>query len=158
MDTRPSRDTALMRTALVWAERSTCSRLPVGVVIANNGRILVQGYNGAPAGMTHCDHTCACGFTDPVYQPSEVHRSDCAMVNPCDIAVHAEANAIAWAARHGITLNESQMYTTHMPCFNCAKLIINAGVGIVTYFKPYRDQSGVKLLTRAGVDVIGYES
>lgn len=52
----PSRDQALMETARVWAKRGTCSRLKVGAIFSIDGRILVQGYNGAPAGLPHCEH------------------------------------------------------------------------------------------------------
>lgn len=56
MDSRPSRDEALMDTARVWAKRGTCSRLQVGAVFSRSGRILTTGYNGVPAGLQHCSH------------------------------------------------------------------------------------------------------
>jgi deoxycytidylate deaminase len=59
---RPTIDVSLMAVAEVWAERSTCSRNHVGVVIARNGRTIGSGYNGAPAGMAHCEHTEAAGW------------------------------------------------------------------------------------------------
>lgn len=150
----------MMSTANIWAARSTCSRLRVGVVIAKESRILVQGYNGAPAGMPHCDHACQC-FGIPneeaIYRAPEDHRGDCAMINPCEVSVHAEANAIAWAARHGIALVGAQLYTTHMPCLACAKLIINAGLLSVTFRDSYRDESGIRLLRDAFIAVDKYD-
>ena len=98
-----------MQVAEVFATRSTCSRAHVGVVIAREGRILTTGYNGAPAGMAHCNHS-----------PDEV--------NGCQNAVHAEANAIAYAARYGISLEGAELYSTFMPCLACAQLVINAGI------------------------------
>ena len=48
---RPSIDEAMLQTAAVWAQRSTCSRLAVGAVLAREDRVLSTGYNGAPAGL-----------------------------------------------------------------------------------------------------------
>src|SRR5213596_3751468 len=59
---RPSRNTVLMNHAWVAALRATCPRQSVGVVIARDGRVLVTGYNGAPAGMKHCEHPCDCSL------------------------------------------------------------------------------------------------
>lgn len=128
---RPTRDQALMHTAWVWASRSTCSRLDVGCVISRDGRILVQGYNGAPAGMPHC-----------------THDSD----KPCTQAEHAERNAIAWAARNGVKLEGAEMHVTVSPCLSCAMTIVNAGVVKVMWAQEYRDRAGIQLLTAAHID------
>lgn len=129
----------LMRTAELWAQRSTCTSLQVGCVISRDSRILVQGYNGVPSGMSHCDH---------------------AIDVKCGRAQHAERNAIAWAARHGIALNKSEMHTTHAPCYRCAMTIVNAGIVRVTYRSRFIDlldqntqDKGLTLLRDAGVDV-----
>lgn len=133
---RSSREQMLMDVAEVVAQRSTCLRRHVGAVIAREGRILSIGYNGAPAGMTHCT------------------KDICNADGPCYNAVHAEANAIAWAARHGVELNESHLFVTLSPCLSCAQLIINAGIKAVYFQTGYRDLSGVSLLQRAGHDTI----
>lgn len=131
---RVSRDEALMVTARIWSHRGTCSRLQVGCVISRQGRILVQGYNGAPAGMPHCIHT------DDSF---------------CTTAEHAERNAIAWAARNGVALDGAEMHSTHMPCLACAMSIINSGIKQVTYEQPYRDLAGIDLMVLAGLEVRG---
>lgn len=131
---RPSMDTTLLDMARVLAKRSTCSRASVGAVIALNGRILSTGFNGVPAGMTHCEH---------------VANDE----SPCDDAVHAEANAVAFAARHGVALNGSALFTTLSPCLKCAQLIINAGIVRVVIGKVYRDHSGPHILARLGIHV-----
>lgn len=136
MSDRPSRIETLMRCAWVWADRSTCDRLHVGAVLSRDYRILVTGYNGPPSGATHCHHNSNA---------------------PCEAAVHAEANLIAFAARHGVETLGAQVIVTHMPCVKCAQLIINAGISMVTYDKPYRDPSGVQLLRNSGVAVVSYE-
>lgn len=150
---RPTREEALVATAFVWAKRSTCSRLAVGAVIHRDGRILTQGYNGAPAGMTHCDHRCTCGAEDS--RTPTAHASLChAGPNFCR-AVHAEQNAIAYAARYGVRLEDAEIVVTHQPCLSCARLVINAGIRHVTYVNPYRDLSGLHLLLEAGIPVDG---
>lgn len=137
MNQRPSREQALMEVAEIYAKRSTCSRAHVGVVIAHEGRILSTGYNGAPTGMPHCDHS-----SDPPDYPG------------CRTAVHAESNAIAFASKHGIRLFDSELYTTFSPCLACAQLIINAGIVRVYVQNEYRLSDGEDLLRLAKVDII----
>lgn len=153
---RPDRDTLLMQTAILWSERSTCSRAQVGCVIAYQGRILVQGYNGAPSGLKHCDHRCPCFGPDGIYKPPEAHHPNCGMMNPCYRSTHAEANAIAFAARNGANLYGAEIHTTLQPCLNCAMLIVNAGIDRVVYLNEYRDPAGTVLLDEAGVQNVRY--
>ena len=128
------RDITLMAVAAIYSTRGTCSRLQVGAVASRDGRVLTTGYNGAPSGLTHCDHS------------PDAKR-------PCDIAVHAEANAIAFAAKYGVALHDAELHVTHMPCLKCAQLIINAGISRVVFSHAYRDTSGVALLIDAHVIV-----
>lgn len=123
---RATRDQMLMSMTVVVAGRGTCDRLQVGAVIARDGRVISSGYNGNIVGMDHCDH-------DPA-GPA------------CTDAVHAEANAILFAARYGTSTEGAELFTTHQPCLNCAKMIINAGITRVVYEHPYRDSSGLDLL------------
>lgn len=132
MNERPSRTDLLLTIAYAVAERSTCTRLHVGAVAALEGRILSTGYNGAPAGTPHCTHP-----------PSEV----------CQRSMHAEANVVAYAARHGSSLRGCEIYATDSPCYTCACLLINAGVSSVVFNRLYRDQSGLRLLADVGVKV-----
>jgi dCMP deaminase len=74
----------------------------------------------------------------------------------CEISVHGEANAIAFAAKNGIRLVQSRLYTTLSPCYKCAQLIINVGVEEVVYLEAYRDLAGVDLLANAGLEVVQY--
>jgi len=131
---RLSRDELLANIAKLVAKRGTCSRLHVGVVLAREGRIISMGYNGVPAGMTHCCHP---------------YHTD----TPCALTVHAEANSIAYAAKTGVATDGATMYCTHSPCNDCAKLIINAGIKRVVYWEEYRDTKPISLLARAGVGV-----
>jgi len=129
---RPSREELLMKHAEIASLRGTCNRAQVGAVVSRNGRILVTGYNGAPAGLPHCNHSA---------------HDD----KPCMVAVHAEENCIAYAARYGISLIHGEMDTTCSPCLFCARLIINAGIQLVRYKAEYRVTDGLELLTEAKV-------
>jgi dCMP deaminase len=155
-DARPTRDAILMSTAHLWSKRSTCSRAHVGVVIARDGRSLVTGYNGAPKGLPHCQHHCQCDLKNAGWRPEEAQRAGIehatwCPAGPCKNAVHAEANAIAWAARNGVRLEGSVLYTTFSPCLACAQLIVNAGVIEVVHAQHYRDRSPLELLATAGI-------
>lgn len=151
---RPRRDVTLMGTAHLWADQSTCTRQAVGAVITIERRIIATGYNGAPAGMPHCNHTCPCqeGFREAksIADTTTTHTAQCPL-KPCRLAVHAEANAIAFAARHGVSTAGGSVHTTLSPCYACAQLIINAGLARVVFDQPYRDRAGVKLLMDAGL-------
>lgn len=139
-----------MKIALAWSEQSTCSRRQVGCVIALDGRTLSSGFNGAPRGMPHCNHECDC---EALIYPGEhvVHHDDCQSGPHGCVAVHAEANAIAFAARHGIALLGSTLYTTLTPCVKCAELIVNAGVTCVVWRSVYRDLAGLDLVVASGI-------
>lgn len=130
----------LMEIAHVVAKRGTCSRLQVGAVFSRDGRIVSTGYNGAPAGLPHCNHG--------------EHNLDEIDANGCLIAEHAERNAIAWAARLGLALEGTELHVTHAPCLACARSVVNAGITKVSYDIPYRLTDGVDLLRLAGIEVV----
>lgn len=132
---RISRDQMLINIAFIVSRRSTCARSQVGAVIADEGRIVSTGYAGAPAGMPHCS------------------SGVCDLSQPCHRTVHAEANAIAWAARSAIAIEGCALYCTLSPCLECAKLIINSGIERVVYGEAYRKTNGVELLRGAGVEI-----
>lgn len=140
-----------MENARSWSRRGTCSRAYVGCVISREGRPLAAGYNGAPAGMTHCNHDCCC---EP--RLNDDHRPECPSQKPCTLAVHSEANAIAFAAKYGVSTDEADLHTTRAPCMNCAMLIINSGIYRVVWDEPHRDMNGITLLTQAGLEVVQY--
>lgn len=125
---RPSQDELMLQVASVIATRSTCNRRQVGAVFAMDGRILVTGYAGSPSGMAHCGPEC---FPEGP---------------PCERTIHAEANAIAWASRHGVRLQGANAYLTLSPCRQCAGLLLQSGVNEVFYSEQYRDITGLELL------------
>jgi dCMP deaminase len=138
--TRPSWDEYFMMMARdVVSQRATCLRRKVGAVIVRNKRILTTGYNGSPPGLPHC--------TDVGCQIVEGH---------CIRTIHAEQNAIAQAALHGISTADSTIYVSAAPCVNCAKLLIAAGVTRVVYADKYTDSYGEQVLLEKGVEVEQY--
>lgn len=117
--TRPTWDEYFLMMAKLAATRSTCLAFPVGAVIVKDRQILATGYNGSPSGSVHCTSQ---GFCYP-----GLSSCDASKVLPSR-AVHAEANAIARAAKHGISTAGASIYVTLEPCISCLKLIISAGI------------------------------
>jgi dCMP deaminase len=134
--TRISREDLFMEVAHTFAKRSTCERGQVGCVIVQDRRIVATGYNGSPPGAKHCNEVgCRTLFGR----------------TGCQRTIHAEANAIAWAARHGVSTDGAILYCTHGPCLACAQLIASAGIVRVLYDKPYRLTEGVELLDELNI-------
>lgn len=134
---RPSWDEYFLMIAKLAATRSTCLAFPVGAVIVKDRQVLATGYNGSPSGSVHCT---AQGFCYP-----GLSSCDASSTLPSR-AVHAEANAIAQAAKHGTSTQGASIYVTLEPCISCLKLIISAGIKEVFYEMNFN--SGEKLLVR----------
>jgi len=132
---RPSWDAYFCGITRAVGTRATCSRKAVGAVLVKDKLILATGYNGAPAGLRHCDHT----------DGRDLLSGHCAR------STHAEQNAIVQAARHGIGIEGSTLYCTNNPCLTCTKLIINAGVVRIVYEEEYPDTLAFELLRESGV-------
>lgn len=132
---RISRDEMLIRIAEVVRERSTCGRKQVGAVLAVDGRPVSIGYAGAPSGLPHCSEACD-------------------LTQPCLRTVHAEVNALVFAARHGIKTDGATMYCTLEPCLKCSQAMINAGIVRVIYLESYREHLGIGLLKECNLEVI----
>lgn len=131
---RIDREDLFMGIAKITALRSTCERAQVGAVLVLGNRIVSQGYAGSPPGLEHCTEVgCA---IDP-------HTGV-----GCIRTIHAEANAIAYAARQGVSTVGSHMYCTHSPCLSCGKLMLSAGVTRLYYERPYRDALVLTFLRR----------
>ncbi|MBN2039244.1 MAG: cytidine/deoxycytidylate deaminase family protein [Spirochaetes bacterium] len=145
MNERPSWDEYFMKIAHDVATRATCIRRKVGAVIVKDKRILSTGYNGAPAGISHCTkETCLRTINNiPSGQRHELCRG-----------LHAEQNAIIQAALHGVSINNAIIYITNQPCSICTKMLINSGIKKFVYSDPYDDQLAMEMIREAGIDVI----
>ena len=129
-----------MNIAREVATRSTCDRKHVGAVIVREKTILSTGYNGSIKGLPHCDEV------------------GCEMVDGhCVRTTHAEANAIVQAAKNGIQVNQSEIYVTASPCYDCFKLIANAGIKIIYYDEFYRDKRIIEKSKEIGITLASLE-
>lgn len=135
----------------VYEHRSTCVRLQVAAVIVKEGRAIASGWNGVPFAAAHCTTV----FADA--SPEHIKNHHHAFSNMREI--HAEANAIGFAAKHGIATEGTDIYVTYSPCLSCAKLIKAAGIKNVFYREEYdRDSEGITFLTTFGVPAIKMEN
>lgn len=130
--TRPNWTDYFINIARVVATRATCPRKSVGcVVVSRDHHILTTGYNGSPPGVTHCID------------------AECDMLDGhCVRASHAETNAVAQAARHGVSIQGSTVYVTAYPCWNCFRQLLAAGAREVIYDEVYRKDERVERTAR----------
>lgn len=145
---RPSWHKYFMDIAEMVASRSTCLRRQVGAVAEKNKKIVASGYNGAPAGVKHCEKR-GCLREEKKIPSGERHEL-------C-WAVHAEANVVAQAALHGDTLAGSTVYVTVQPCVTCVKLLVSAGVVKVIYKGDYPDELALEIASEASLDLVKYK-
>ncbi len=138
---RISRDEYYMNIAVDVARRSTCLRRNIGAVIVNGDVIISTGYNGNPRGMPHCEDI-GC-IRDELNIPSGERTEVCT-------GVHAEMNGLIFAGKQS---QGGTLYATIVPCSNCAKMIINAGIRRVVYCEGYPDVIGIEMLRGAGIPV-----
>ncbi len=117
----------------------------VGAVIVRNKRVLTTGYNGAPSGIQSCKDRGEC-LRRINNIPSGTQLEMC-------YAVHAEENAIAQAAKLGVSVEGATLYCTHQPCIICCKMIINSGIKRVVYKDGYPNEFSLKLFNEAKVSV-----
>tara|TARA_Y100000816_G_scaffold207006_1_gene152911 strand:- start:133 stop:561 length:429 start_codon:yes stop_codon:yes gene_type:complete len=129
-----------MNIAREVATRSTCSRKHVGAVIVRDKTILSTGYNGSIKGLPHCDDA-GCDMVD----------------GHCVRTSHAEANAIVQAAKNGVGIDQSKIYVTASPCYDCFKLIANAGIKTIYYEEFYRDQRIIDRSKEVGIQLVSLE-
>lgn len=137
-------DHYFMKIAELVKERSTCIKQHVGAVLVKEKHIISTGYNGAPKGVTHCTKKTCLRLNLKHGEKPYLCRG-----------AHAEANAIAQAAYHGVSTKDSIIYCTHFPCMSCAKLLINSGVKKICYRRDYEMDNKLKmdLLKEGGVEI-----
>jgi len=134
---RVSWDEYFMNIAREVATRSTCARKHVGSVIVRDKTILSTGYNGSVRGLPHCDEVG--------HMMEEGH---------CVRTIHAEQNAIIQAAKNGTRIDDSAIYVTASPCWQCFKSIANSGIKRIVFGEFYRDERIYEISQSLGIALV----
>ena len=154
-------DKIYMQIAYQTAKLSYANRRKVGCIIVKDEQIVSFGYNGTPHGFENdCEEVQTRYYDNPDHASILVDKGYicdgegcCSKIVTKQEVLHAESNAITKLAKSTMTSNGATLYTTTAPCFDCSKLIIQAGIEKVFYSESYRDMSGVELLKRANIPV-----
>lgn len=147
---RPEFEDIFMDLAHTIALRSHCVRKKVGAVLVKDTRIISIGYNGPPAGTYNCDEKW------PLTGCPEQIKGG------CSLALHAEQNAIIYATKQNISLDNSTLYLTLSPCLACARIVYSMGIVKVIYAHSYAEykstayEEGLEFLKQFGVEVCKY--
>ncbi len=156
-----------------WAQRtaelSHARRLHVGAVIVKDDTVISYGYSGMPAGW---DNNCedkefmsrdAGGWLSPDeieerWPFEETSDEDGEYIGRYRLktkpeVLHAESNAIAKLARSHNSGLGADIFITHAPCIECAKLIYQSGIRRVYFGQAYRNDAGIEFLQKSGIEV-----
>ncbi len=141
---RISWDDYFLMISKVVASRNTCFSDPKGAVIVVNKNIASTGYNGAPSGVPDCKYCLGECYKRKLGFEHGTGQHVCR-------GAHAEANAIVQAAKNGTPIYGGTLYTTHKPCHDCAKLIINSGIKKIVYLHDYAGTDCLELFAAARI-------
>lgn len=130
-------DKAYLRMADIWSKLSYCSRKQVGALIVKDRMIISDGFNGTPSGFDNC---CEDEQGETLWY-----------------VLHAEANAILKVAQSTHNCEGATLYLTLSPCKECSKLVVQSGIKKVVFMKEYKDNSGLKFLESAGIELVQIE-
>jgi dCMP deaminase len=135
---KPTWQQTFMQVAQIFADRATCHSLKVGcVIVSEDNRIIAQGYNGDVAGAPDCQ------------------GESCLVNGRCGgVTIHAEQNALYYAAKRGISVLGSTAYVTTVPCAMCMKGLAQSGIVKVVYRDDYRDMTGIDIARKYGIQII----
>lgn len=126
----------------------TCDRPPgaAGAMIVTPGFYIFAGVMPADGSPTCKESGCMLEYS---HMEGESH------FHPhCVRTIHAEQRAICLAARAGIPLEGSTLYSVLKPCFHCSKLIIATGISKIYYAGyAYDEQRTRDILERANVNI-----
>lgn len=140
-----------MKLAKTVAEESKAVRRKVGALIIKDNNVIAVGYNGTPSGFdNNCEFQRETGFISDKGCGLNIPETE--LITKPEV-LHAETNAIAKCAQSVNSSKDADLYTTTSPCFDCSKIIIQAGIKRVYYNEEYKDTSGLELLKKAGIYV-----
>jgi len=141
---RPSWDEYFLQIVDMVGSRGTCDRGRSGAILVKDKRILATGYVGSPIGIDHCDEVG--------HEMHTLTKEDGTISRHCLRTSHCELNVIANAARFGVAIDGSTLYCKMVPCYTCAKTVINAGIKRVVALKAYHaDKQSKVIFKQAGV-------
>ena len=148
LGSRPSWDEFYLNMADVIASRSKDRSAKIGAVLVKDNAVISMGYNGFPRGVND-------NVEERHERPAKYSYTE-----------HGERNAIYNAARAGTATFGSTMYTQGVPCADCSRAAIQAGVSrLVAYwladdtvFPTWKEScgKGYEMLKEAGVEVVIY--
>lgn len=147
---KPSFDDIYMDLAVNLSKKSHCVKAKVGAVLTKETRIISLGYNGPPAGTHNCDEEW----------PEKGCPRD--SKGSCSLALHAEQNAILYAAKNNVPIEGTTLYVTLSPCIACARIIYTTKIKKVIFLDSYAEfkgiatDEGVEFLRKFGVEVVRY--
>lgn len=146
---RPDWDTYFLDMVDTVASRATCDRGRSGCVVTRDKRIIATGYVGSPPGLPHCD--------DVGHDMRSVTDADGRVTHHCVRTLHAEQNAIAQAAKNGLSFQGATLYCRMEPCRVCAMLIASCGIVRVVAQKRYHAAQDSRLIfEQAGIELRVY--
>lgn len=165
-DIRPSWNLTYMNMCKILSNRSTCLRIQTASIIIRNNIIISVGYNGTASKQKHCrdfwKHKYEHTFSDhnlswQTFLQSEFFYKEHHKWSNLN-ELHGEMNAILFAGKNGISLDNSTLYTIYSPCINCSKAILTSGIQKVVYSKLYKRQTdGIEFLKDRGIQVEHFE-
>lgn len=155
---RPTWDELFIKISEEVSKRSTCLRIQVGAVLVQDNRIISIGYNGSISGFIHCNDYFEFYYKEnDIKIPYEEWIESEEFFNlhydwSSSHEIHAEQNAILYAAKKGIKIEGSTLYTIYSPCKLCSKLISQSGIKRIVFKELYyRSKIGLELLEHAGI-------
>jgi dCMP deaminase len=143
------------------ADLSYARRLRVGAIVVKDDRIISMGYNGMPAGWDN-----ACEYEEETFDQRDSQDGDWKYdpetkkykrLKTRPEVLHAESNALSKLAKSSDSGDGADLFITHAPCIECAKLIYQSGIKRVFYSSDYRSDAGIRFLRQSGVDVVKHE-
>lgn len=161
MDKQFELDKRYLRMARIWSENSYAIRRQVGALVVKDRMIISDGYNGTPAGFENvCEDVVGCNCWGDMSGDfcSDKSENKCLQCKHAKLitkpyVLHAEANALSKLARSGNNSEGATLYVTDEPCLDCAKMIIQAGIKRVVFWREYHSHEGTQLLLRAKIQI-----
>lgn len=163
MDERLTWTEYFMNVVDVISQRSTCNRGKPGCIFVKDNQIVTTGYAGSPPGFPHCDedghqYELRAPLTKIAAEKYDPNNKDFHLVEHsihCVRTIHAEQNAIAQAAKRGVSLDGSTCYVSITPCRTCSMLLIGVGVKLVIVKKQcHKAKESINLLHKAGIEIL----